>query len=91
LAASEPCRPNRDLQRASSIHAVLRSTVPPRGRGEGLKVQAVENVARTYGRWDGLEDVTPHTLRHTFGKGLVGLLSLLGRPPRRSLLPSPPT
>lgn len=40
-------------------------------RGEGLKPQAVENVVKKYARRAGLVDVTPHTLRHSFGKGLL--------------------
>jgi len=40
-------------------------------RREGRKPQAVENVVRKYARQAGLVDVTPHTLRHTFGKGLL--------------------
>ena len=37
-------------------------------RGEGLKPRAVELVVAKYVRLAGLEEVTPHTLRHSFGK-----------------------
>src|SRR3712207_4903283 len=36
-------------------------------RGAGVREQAVENLVRKYARQAGLEDVTPHTLRHSFG------------------------
>jgi site-specific recombinase XerD len=54
-------------------------------RGEGLKPQAVENVVKKYARKAELDGVTPHTLRHTFGKhtldageNLVTVATLLG-------------
>jgi integrase/recombinase XerD len=37
-------------------------------RGEGLKEFAVENIVTRYARLAGLDDVSPHTLRHSFGK-----------------------
>ncbi len=40
-------------------------------RHEGLSPQAVENQVTKYARLAGLTDVTPHTLRHSFGKGLL--------------------
>jgi site-specific recombinase XerD len=40
-------------------------------RHQGLSPQAVENLVRKYARLAGLTDVTPHTLRHSFGKGLL--------------------
>jgi site-specific recombinase XerD len=40
-------------------------------RREGLSPQAVENLVTKYARLAGLADVTPHTLRHSFGKGLL--------------------
>jgi site-specific recombinase XerD len=38
---------------------------------QGLSTQAVTDVVARYARLAGLEHVTPHTLRHTFGKGLL--------------------
>jgi site-specific recombinase XerD len=40
-------------------------------RGGALGPQAVEDLVGTYARLAGLEHVTPHTLRHSFGKGLL--------------------
>ena len=39
--------------------------------GEPLQTDAVELVVRKYARRAGLQGVTPHILRHTFGKGLL--------------------
>ncbi|MDA8219829.1 MAG: tyrosine-type recombinase/integrase [Dehalococcoidales bacterium] len=54
-------------------------------RGDGLKPQAVENLVGKYARLARLEGVTPHTLRHTFGKqaldageNLVTVATLMG-------------
>jgi site-specific recombinase XerD len=54
-------------------------------RGQGVGSRAVELLVAKYGRLAGLEDVTPHTLRHSFGKhaldagaDLVSLSALLG-------------
>jgi len=54
-------------------------------RGEGIKPQAIENVVKKYARRAGLEGVSPHTLRHTFGKSaldagvdLVTVAALMG-------------
>jgi len=40
-------------------------------RGQGLGVRAIESVVTKYARLAGLEGVTPHVLRHTFGKHLL--------------------
>jgi site-specific recombinase XerD len=40
-------------------------------RHQGLSPQAVENLVTKYARFAGFEAVTPHTLRHSFGKGLL--------------------
>src|SRR5215217_9624720 len=37
-------------------------------RGTGLTVRAVEKLVEKYVRLTGLPDVSPHVLRHTFGK-----------------------
>jgi site-specific recombinase XerD len=54
-------------------------------RGEGLKPRGAELLVAKYARLAGLEDVTPHTLRHSFGKhtldsgaNLVAVAALLG-------------
>jgi len=36
-----------------------------------LGVQGIQRMVRKYARLAGLEGVTPHALRHTFGKNLV--------------------
>jgi site-specific recombinase XerD len=40
-------------------------------RGEPLSAHAIYDVIVKYGRRAGLEDVTPHTLRHTFARALI--------------------
>jgi site-specific recombinase XerD len=54
-------------------------------RGEGVSSRAVELLVTKYARLAGLEEVTPHTLRHSFGKhalyagaALVSVSALLG-------------
>jgi integrase/recombinase XerD len=54
-------------------------------RGQGVKSQAVENLVKKYARFANLEGVSPHTLRHSFGKhaldagvDLVSVSTLLG-------------
>jgi site-specific recombinase XerD len=64
---------NNDLRKAIEAYQAVRPKVLDSHlfigqRGEGLKPQAVENVVKKYARAAGLEDVSPHTLRHTFGK-----------------------
>lgn len=40
-------------------------------QGEPLTERGVQHLVSRYGRLAGLEGVTPHSLRHTFGKSLV--------------------
>ena len=40
-------------------------------RGEPLSAHAIYEVVVKYGYRAGLEDVTPHTLRHTFARALI--------------------
>jgi len=40
-------------------------------RGEGLSPEAIADVVKKYAARAGLEHVTPHVLRHSFGRGLV--------------------
>src|SRR4051812_12325683 len=54
-------------------------------RGQGVSSRAVELLITKHARLTGLEDVTPHTLRHSFGKhaldagaDLVSVAALLG-------------
>lgn len=81
---------NLDARRAIDAYEEVRPKVSDDHlfigqRSEGLKPQAVENLVKKYARLAGLEEVTPHTLRHTFGKqaldageNLVTVAALLG-------------
>src|SRR6266571_5759593 len=40
-------------------------------RGSGMSSKAVQDLVAKYARLAGLSEVSPHTLRHSFGKGLV--------------------
>jgi site-specific recombinase XerD len=40
-------------------------------RGNGLTPSAVQALVKKYAHYAGLEDVTPHLLRHTFGRSLI--------------------
>ena len=67
---------NIDARRAITTYLDVRPSVSDDHlfvgqRHAGLKPQAVENLVTKYARLAGLSDVTPHTLRHTFGKGLL--------------------
>jgi integrase/recombinase XerC len=42
-----------------------------RQRGEPLQQSGVQRLVGEYARKAGLEDCTPHTLRHSFAKNLV--------------------
>ncbi len=68
---------NADVRRALAQYLAVRPRVADdhlfvsqRG-GTALSTHGVEQLVATYARQAGLEDVTPHTLRHTFGKGLL--------------------
>src|SRR5215212_9828822 len=81
---------NVDARRAIASYLEVRPTVTDDHlfigqRGQGVSSRAVELLVTKYGRLAGLEDVTPHTLRHSFGKhaldagaDLVSVSALLG-------------
>src|SRR3954454_164129 len=81
---------NVDVRRAIASYLDVRPTVSTDQlfigqRGQGVSSRAVELLVTKYGRLAGLEDVTPHTLRHSFGKhaldagaDLVSVSALLG-------------
>jgi len=81
---------NVDARQAITAYLQVRPTVSADHlfigqRGQGISSRAVELLVTKYGRLAGLEDVTPHTLRHSFGKhaldagaDLVSVSALLG-------------
>src|SRR5215212_2267435 len=81
---------NVDARRAIAGYLEVRPKVPDDHlfvgqRGDGVSSRAVELLVTKYARLAGLEDVTPHTLRHSFGKhaldagaDLVSVSALLG-------------
>jgi integrase/recombinase XerD len=81
---------NVDARRAITSYLEVRPAVADDHlfigqRGQGISSRAVELLVTKYGRLAGLEDVTPHTLRHSFGKhaldagaDLVSVSALLG-------------
>jgi site-specific recombinase XerD len=81
---------NLDARRAISEYIEVRPKVADEHlfisqRGAGIGAQAIENVVKKYARRAGLDDVSPHTLRHSFGKSaldagvdLVTVAALLG-------------
>src|SRR5437764_1665847 len=81
---------NLDARQAITAYLKVRPTVSADHlfigqRGQGISSRAVELLVTKYGRLAGLEDVTPHTLRHSFGKhaldagaDLVSVSVLLG-------------
>src|SRR6185436_9845447 len=81
---------NVDARRVIAAYLEVRPTVSDEHlfigqRGQGISSRAVELLVTKYGRLAGLEDVTPHTLRHSFGKhaldagaDLVSVSALLG-------------
>jgi integrase/recombinase XerD len=81
---------NVDARRTIASYLEVRPTVSADHlfigqRGQGVSSRAVEMLVTKYGRLAGLEDVTPHTLRHSFGKhaldagaDLVSVAALLG-------------
>jgi integrase/recombinase XerD len=81
---------NVDARQAITAYLKVRPTVSAEHlfigqRGQGISSRAVELLVTKYARLAGLEDVTPHTLRHSFGKhaldagaDLVSVSALLG-------------
>src|SRR5918998_4332991 len=81
---------NVDARRAIASYLEVRPTVSDDHlfvgqRGEGVSSRAVELLVGKYARLANLEGVTPHTLRHSFGKhaldagaDLVSVAALLG-------------
>jgi integrase/recombinase XerD len=81
---------NVDARQAITTYLKVRPTVSADHlfigqRGQGISSRAVELLVTKYARLAGLEDVTPHTLRHSFGKhaldagaDLVSVSALLG-------------
>jgi integrase/recombinase XerD len=81
---------NVDARQAITAYLKVRPTVAAEQlfigqRGQGISSRAVELLETKYGRLAGLENVTPHTLRHSFGKhaldagaDLVSVSALLG-------------
>jgi site-specific recombinase XerD len=81
---------NVDARRAIATYLEVRPTSSTDHlfigqRGQGVGSRAVELLVSKYARLAGLEDVTPHTLRHSFGKhaldagaDLVSVAALLG-------------
>jgi integrase/recombinase XerD len=64
---------NLDARRAIGAYLEVRPRVVDTHlvvgqRGTGLTPRAVEKLVEKYARLAGLPDVSPHTLRHTFGK-----------------------
>ncbi len=81
---------NVDARQAITAYLKVRPTVSTDRlfvgqRGDGVSSRAVELLVTKYARLANLEDVTPHTLRHSFGKhaldagaDLVSVAALLG-------------
>src|SRR4051794_37565653 len=81
---------NVDARQAITAYLKVRPTVSADHlfigqRGQGISSRAVELLVTKYGHLAGLEDVTPHALRHSFGKyaldagaDLVSVSALLG-------------
>jgi site-specific recombinase XerD len=81
---------NADARQAIMAYQKVRPTVSTDRlfvgqRGDGVSPRAVELLVAKYARLANLEDVTPHTLRHSFSKhaldaggDLVSVAALLG-------------
>src|SRR5215216_6106293 len=81
---------NVDARQAIAAYLRVRPTVSANHlfigqRGQGISSRAVELLVAKYARLAGLDDVTPHILRHSFGKhaldagaDLVSVAALLG-------------
>ena len=67
---------NHDVRQALGAYLAVRPVVDADHvfigqRGQPLQTDAVELLVRKYARRAGLEGVTPHTLRHSFAKGVL--------------------
>jgi site-specific recombinase XerD len=67
---------NVDARRAIDAYQEVRPQVADdrlfiSQRGAGIGAQAIENLVKKYARRADLDGVTPHTLRHTFGKSAL--------------------
>jgi len=67
---------NLDARRALEQYLAMRPQVTSEHlfisqRDEGIKAPATENVVKKYARRAGLESLSPHTLRRTFGKSAL--------------------
>jgi integrase/recombinase XerD len=67
---------NADVRRSLGQYLVMRPRAADNHffvsqKGGGLQMQAVRQLVEKYARQAGLEDVTPHTLRHSFAKQLL--------------------
>ena len=67
---------NNDARQALSAYLAVRPAVDDDHvfigqRGQPLQTDAVQLIVRKYARRAGLQGVTPHILRHCFGKGLL--------------------
>jgi site-specific recombinase XerD len=67
---------NADVRRALGQYVAVRPRVPDdhfflSQKGGGVQSQAVQRIVEKHARQAGLEDVTPHTLRHSFAKNLL--------------------
>jgi site-specific recombinase XerD len=83
-----------DVRTALSTYLPVRPTTNSRflfigQRGDPLQEQAVQNLVHKYATRAGLEDVTPHTLRHSFAKHLLDAGEDLATVSRRHLYPTP--
>src|SRR6266516_4417679 len=67
---------NVDVRRAVEAYLKVRPSSADEhlilsSRGGGMSVKAVQDLVAKYARVAGLSEVSPHTLRHAFGKSLV--------------------
>jgi integrase/recombinase XerD len=67
---------NADARKALNDYLAVRpkstsDSLFPGRRSAGLSARAVETLVLKYAHQAGLEDVSPHTLRHTFGKSAI--------------------
>ncbi len=67
---------NNDVRQALNAYLAVRPAIADKHvfigqRGEPLQTDAVQLIVRKYARRAGLSGVTPHILRHSFGKGLL--------------------